>query len=323
MRIVKRILAGLAALIVLSVGAVLIKFYVLSPKYRDAADVKAPSSADAIERGRYLAWHVTACIGCHSEVDVTLSGEPVKPGREGSGRDFGDLPGFPGRVRAQNLTPDRETGIGAWTDGEVLRAMREGVGKDGRTLFPMMPYQSYAKSLSDADSLAIVAYLRTLKPIRNAVGSSSIDFPVSMFIRGVPAPLEQGAPPLPADRLERGKRLLTLASCHDCHDAFDDKRNAIPGRELSGGAEFPIPGKGSIYAANITSDKASGIGAYADEDLIRVFREGKNKSGRQLYAMPWPYYKGLTDDDLEALLLALRQTPPVVNAVPPPTFAAN
>ena len=218
--------------------------------------VLAGLAAEAIERGRYLAWHVTGCLGCHSEVDVTLSGEPVKPGREGSGRDFGEVPGFPGRLRAGNLTPDRETGIGAWTDGEMLRAMREGVGKDGRTLFPMMPYQSYAKALSDADSLAVIAYLRTLKPIKNAVEPSSIDFPVSMLIRGVPAPLEQGAPALPADSLERGQRLLTLASCHDCHDAIDDKRNVIPGRELSGGAEFPIPGKGSIYAANITSDKA-------------------------------------------------------------------
>jgi hypothetical protein len=230
------------------------------------------------------------------------------------------MPGFPGRVRAGNLTPDVDTGLGGWSDGEIVRAMREGVAKDGRALFPLMPYASFAKALGDADALAIVAYLRTLKPIKHAVEPSSIEFPVSMFIRAVPAPLERAAGPLPSEPLARGKRLLALASCHDCHDGFDEQRTPIPGKQLSGGAQFPVPGKGAIYAANITADKATGIGAYSDEDLVRVFREGQNKAGRTLYGMPWSYYNGLTDEDLTALIVALRQAPAVINPVPPPTF---
>ena len=72
-------------------------------------------------------------------------GDPPVEGKLGAGRDFGDLPGFPGHLRAPNLTPDKETGIGNFTDGEILRAMREGIGRDGRALFPQMPFQTYAQ----------------------------------------------------------------------------------------------------------------------------------------------------------------------------------
>ena len=78
--------------------------------------------------------------------------------------------------------------------------------------------------------------------------------------------------------------------------------------------------KGVVYAANITSDRATGIGAYTDEDILRAITRGVGKSGRMLYAMPWPYYGGMTDDDRRALVLALRAVPPVSNIVPDRTF---
>src|SRR5690349_12196014 len=112
MKILKRVLLGLALLLSLAVLALVVKFYVLSPKLRAPTEVKAPSTPEAIERGRYLANHVAACVACHSEVDEDQPGEPMREGRVGSGRDFGDLPGFPGHMRAANLTPDPETGIG-------------------------------------------------------------------------------------------------------------------------------------------------------------------------------------------------------------------
>jgi len=145
-----------------------------------------------------------------------------------------------------------------------------------------------------------------------------------MFIRAVPAPLERPAPPAPdgKDPLARGKWLLQVASCGDCHDtATFPSMEKIPGKALAGGNPFKIPGKGTIYTANITSDKATGIGAYSDEDLLRVLNEGKKKSGGDILAMPWTYYKGMSDDDKRALILALRATTPVVNAVPPPELA--
>src|SRR5262249_28870814 len=153
------------------------------------------------------------------------------------GRDFGDIPGFPGRIRPRNITPDKETGLGNWTDGEILRAMREGVSKDGHPLFPQMPYGTYGKYLGDEDALAIIAYLKTLKPIKNDPGPMQVNFPVSMFVRAAPQPLEASPPPAPStsDKMARGKWLLKVCSCSDCHDSFDDKRNPLPGKTLAGG----------------------------------------------------------------------------------------
>jgi hypothetical protein len=318
MKVVKKVLLALAGVLVLAIGLVLVKFYVLSPNVRAASDVKAPRTPEAIERGRYLAHHVTVCMGCHSQVDQTKPGEPIVEGRTGSGRDFGVLPGFPGHMRAANLTPDAETGIGKYTDGELLRAMREGIGRDGHVLFPFMPYANYAKTLSDADALAVIAYLRSLPPIKNELEPSTVDFPVSMFVRALPAPVTVSPPGQPpsSDPVARGNWLIKAGNCHDCHDSFNERHEPIPGKELSGGFEFALPGgKGSVFASNITSDPATGIGSYTDEDLMRVFSDGVNKAGRKLYGMPWSYYAGQTDEDKRALIAALRKVPPVSNVV--------
>lgn len=320
MKIVKRVVVALVALVALGALALLGRFYLMLPNVRAAQNLTAPSSPEAIERGRYLVHHVAGCVGCHSKVDTSKPGEPMVDGFVGAGRDFGTMEGFPGHVRAANITSDPETGIGSWSDGEIVRAMREGVSKDGRPLFPMMPYTTYARSLSDEDALAIVAYLRTLAPIKNDPGRTTIDFPVSMFVRAAPKPVDKVAGPAPAQGLERGKWLLDVAMCRDCHDTMDARRNPIPGKSLAGGTPMPIEGKGLIYSANITSDPTTGIGAYSDEDLMRVLSEGIGKAGRPLYGMPWPYYKGMTEADKRALIAALRTVPPVVNVVPPPTF---
>ncbi len=318
MKIVKRVLLAFVALVMLLALLAIVKFYVLSPTVRAATDAKAPSTPEAVERGRYLANHVAVCVGCHSEVDQNKPGEPMLEGRTGSGRDFGEMPGFPGHMRAANLTPDPETGIGNVSDGQLLRAMREGIGLDGHVLFPFMPYRTYAKALSDADALAIIAYFRSLPPIKNKVAASTVRFPVSMFVRALPAPVTASPPAEPpiTDLEARGQWLLTMGNCHDCHDVFNERHEPIAGKELAGGFEFTPTSKVSVFAANITSDKATGIGAYTDADLLRVFSEGVGKSGRPLYAMPWPYYAGQTADDKRALIAALRKVPPVTHAVP-------
>jgi len=317
----KKILIGAFGVVLLLVGLAIVKFYLLSPRFRAAPEMKAEASPDALARGQYLVDHVTGCLGCHSAIDETQSGEPPVPGRLGSGRDFGAMPGFPGHLIAPNLTPDKETGLGAWSDGEIARAIREGVSRDGHALFPMMPYVAYSKTLTDADVLAIIAYLRTLSPNKNDPGKTKIDFPVSMFIRAVPAPLTQAAAPPAADTLSRGQWLLTACSCHDCHDSVNARHEPIAGKALAGGMAMPIPGRGQVYAANISSDLATGIGAYSDDDLLRVLSSGKNKAGAPLYGMPWLYYSGLTETDKRALIAALRAGPAIVNAVPAPAFA--
>lgn len=315
-KIVVRVALALVALIALAVIAIVTKFYVLSPKMRPAPDVKAKASPEAIARGRYLVENVTACTGCHSPIDDTKPGDPPVPGKIGAGRDFGVFEGAPFHLRAPNLTPDKETGIGAWTDGEILRALREGVSRDGRPLFSQMPYLTYRETLSDDDALAVIAFLRTLPPVKNDVGRTTVDFPVSMFSRAAPAPLDKPPPPAPTDKLARGRWLLNVSSCHDCHDSFNERHEPIPGKSFAGGWKFPLPGGKAVYASNITSDKATGIGAYSDDDLRRVFDEGKGKNGRYLYVMPWAYYSGMTKEDKEALVAALREAPAVANAVP-------
>jgi cytochrome c553 len=307
--------------IVVAVLAAVTKFYILSPKMRAAQDMKAPNTPEAIAKGKYLANNVMACMSCHSDVKDE-PGEPVIPETLGRGRDFGDQPMLPGRIRARNLTPDPDTGLGKWTDGEIVRAMREGVSRDGRPLFPIMPYRTFGQYLSDDDALAIVAYLRSLQPIKHDPGLTQIKFPVSMFIRAVPQPVEKPAPPAPdnSDPAKRGAWLLKVASCSECHDSATPTMEKIPDKAYAGNNKFVIPGVGTVYTANITSDKATGIGAYSDEDILRAITEGKTKSGRDIYAMPWSVYRGMTDEDKKALLTAIRQIPAVNNPVSPPEF---
>jgi mono/diheme cytochrome c family protein len=319
LKTLKKILAGAVAVLLLAVVAIVVRFYVLLPKSRPAPVMTAPTTAEAIERGRYLVHHVAACIGCHSPVQEDVPGEPPVEAKLGSGRDFGDI-GGPIHIRARNLTSDKDTGIGGWTDGEIARAMREGVSKDGSPLFPQMPYLTYRETLSDGEVLDIIAYLRTLKPVKNEPGRTSVNFPISMFIRGAPQPLETPPPPppSPSDKKGRGEWLLKTCSCGDCHDSRDERMDKIPGKRLAGGMKFPLPnGKGFAIAPNISSDKATGIGSYSDDDVRRVIDEGKGKSGKNLYVMPWSYYKGLTREDKDALISALREVPPVANLVPP------
>lgn len=312
----KMIGGGVIAVPVLGIIGVMSFFYGCRPRSRPAPVMSAPTSAEAIARGKYLVHNVAACVGCHSTVQEDVSGEPPVEAKLGAGRDFGDF-GGPVHIRASNITPDKDHGLGGWTDGEIARAIREGVGKDGRNLFPQMPYLTYRETLSDGEVLDIIAYLRTLKPVADDPGKTSVSFPVSMFIRGVPQPLEQVAPPAPSpsDRMARGKWLLKTASCHDCHDSVDERMQKIPGKPFGGGMKFTT-GKGTFYASNISSDKASGIGSYSTDDILRVLKEGKGKSGRTLYVMPWSYYKGMTGEDLDALVAALKEEPPTANIVP-------
>lgn len=317
MRFLRRFVQVVVGLLLIAIVGLATRFYALAPASRPPTHVRAPRSPEAIARGEYLANHVLACTGCHSQVHVDQPGEPIVEGKTGSGRVFPDDPTFPDwHIVGPNLTPDRETGLGAWTDGEILRAMREGVGRDGRPLFPMMPYQTYAKNLGDAEALDVIAYLRSLPAIRNRTPPTQIGFPVSMFIRAVPRPLPHPVKSAPRQGLARGRWLLEVASCGDCHTTFDDKRDPIPGHYLAGGNPFPIPERGTLYTPNITSDRATGIGSYTDEDLRRAIFEGYGKDGRRLLGMPWWYYAGMTESDRAALVQALRGVRAVSHAVP-------
>ncbi|HUS30739.1 MAG TPA: c-type cytochrome [Kofleriaceae bacterium] len=321
MKWVKRIAMVLGVLLVLAVGFVVVFFYVLHPKSRSAPSMTAPNTPEAIARGEYLAQHVLGCALCHSPIDESKPGDEVLAGQLFAGRVFPVKEmGFPGTLNGPNLTPDKTAGIGAWTDGEVARAIREGVDRNGKTLFPMMPYTRF-KRLTDEDTLAVIAYLRSVPPIATKVPRSEINFPVSMFIRLAPAPLAGSPPAWPTDTVERGKILLEVMSCIDCHTPMV-KGKLVDGREFSGGNRFK-GAFGDVHSSNITPDQATGIGAYSDDDLMRVFKEGKGKDGRTLWVMPWRALQGTKDEDLRAVIAALRTLKPIQNVVPAPNVTAK
>jgi len=178
----------------------------------------------------------------------------------------------------------------------------------------MMPYTSF-RDLPDEDALAIVAYLRSVEPIRNAVARTDVPFPVSMFVRMAPRPVETPPPAWPTEPVARGRLLLRLSSCGDCHTPME-RGHPVEGMELAGGRQFLGP-FGTVSTPNITSDRAAGIGALGDEDLERVLREGRRKDGRLLWIMPWSATRAYSDQDLDALIAALREVPPNGNLVPP------
>ena len=137
---------------------------------------------------------------------------------EGSG-EVEPYDGLPGRIVAPNLTPDKETGAGNWTDDMFARAIREGIGHDGRALFPLMPYQNF-REMSDEDLASVVVYLRSLPPVHHELPKTEIIFPVKYLIRSVPEPLtRRGAATINPDTEPEkyARSLARIAGCADCH----------------------------------------------------------------------------------------------------------
>src|SRR5574338_144741 len=158
-----------------------IYFNLTYPKTLPAVEIKFDATEERIARGDYLVNHVTVCLSCHSQRDWSIYSGPIIPGTEGmGGQKFED--GVPGTLYAGNITP---SGIGEWTNGEILRAITTGVTRDNRVLFPLMPYPEY-HNLSMEDLYSIIAYIRNLKPIVHEVPSSSIDFPMNVIIKTMP-----------------------------------------------------------------------------------------------------------------------------------------
>jgi hypothetical protein len=285
----------------------------VGPRTRELTDRRFEATPARLERGGYLVNGVLGCLYCHTERDRTLPGGPPKAGHEGSGAAFVE-PDLPGKLYASNITPDVETGIGNWTDDMIARAVREGIGGDGRALFPVMPYQNY-RLLSDEDLASVVVYLRSLPPVRNALPATEIVFPVSRLIMSVPQPITEAvAEPTFADPIARGEYMSTLASCADCHTPSDDQGARLPGMEFAGG--FVLNGFSGkpIAALNLTSD-ASGIPYYDEMTFLNTLRIGRIGARLIDPAMPWSLYRNMTDDDLKDLYAFIKQLKPVVHHV--------
>ncbi len=300
-------------------ATVLVYMRTASPKSRPASAETVELSPARTARGEYLVRHVLACLGCHSKRDFNRYGAPIVGHPGAGGRCMNEKWGMPGRVCAPNLTPDKATGLGTWTDGEVMRAIREGVDRHGDALFPLMPYTAY-RVMSDDDVRAVVAYLRTLKRRSAEVEPSHIDFPVSFFISRVPQPLDGPvSAPKRAENKRYGEYLATIAGCKGCHTPTDDKKRPLPGMEFAGGFAFESP-FGTIRSPNITPHR-TGLGSLSKEAFVKRFRAFQGEKARRAVSpsqntpMPWLEYAGMDTLDLGAIYEYLRSVPPIDHAV--------
>jgi hypothetical protein len=311
-----KVLLVVVVVLVVAAGVASVKMFgpraFLGPRSRPLTARTFQRTPARLERGKYLVRAVLACMDCHSPHDWTKHDAPALAGMEGAGAEM-ELAGGPGRVVASNLTPDPETGAGTWTDDMLARAVREGIGHDGRALFPIMPYGLYQR-LPDEDLASIVVYLRSLAPVRNALPQTEIVFPVKYIMRNDPQPITSpvAAPGL-SDPLKRGGYLAKLIGCEECHTAVDNHHNPIPGTEFAGGQVFE--GRwGKVASANLTPDP-SGIPYYDEVLFIRVMRTGVVGSRELNQFMPWWVFRNMTDQDLAAIFTYLRTLKPIAHRV--------
>jgi mono/diheme cytochrome c family protein len=265
------------------------------------------------ERGFYLVNTIMAYGNCHSPRDG--DGKPIV-GREFSGGLSFATPAF--IATAPNITPDTETGIGDWSDAEIKRALVEGMRPDhgrlaGVPLAAIMPANFY-KGLLTEDLDAVVAYLHTVKPIRNEIADPVYKVPVR---RDAYPDAEAGFnKAMFADPVRRGAYLVTIGHCMDCHatrtQGISDYKNGLG----HGGRVFPLreedPNGPKSVAANLTSDPAVGIGAWTDQDIRRAIAHGISRDGHALKPpMAFAYYAALKESDLSDIIAYLRTLPPL------------
>ena len=284
-----------------------------SPPAGPADDAKKedPQKQARLARGRYLVEGPAACFACHSDVDWKAPWTPVLAGRKGGGAKFPeeDIP-FP--LYSSNISPDPVTGAGNWTDEQLARAIREGIGHDGRRLFPVMPYMNY-RVMSDEDLASIIVYLRSLPPVRNALPTTELPEPVKASLPP-PRPVSAPVPPVDSSNpIKRGAYLVALANCVECHTPVDVQGRPLPGLDFAGGRILKGPW-GEVASANITPDP-SGISYYDQKLFLQVLHTGHVRTRKLNPIMLSGYYRNMTDEDINAIYAYLSTLPPVSHRV--------
>lgn len=313
----RKIALSLLAIVLVATVGFFVWFGIVLPRDIPVPAVVLPTAPDEIERGRYLAKHVAVCIDCHSARDWRFFSGPIIEGTLGRGGErFDESSGLPGVVIARNITP---AALGDWSDGEIHRAITGGLRRNGKAMFPLMPYDAY-RFMAEEDVLAIIAYLRTLQPIENDVPDHRLNFPLNLIVNSIPQP----AAPRPvnrADPVEYGRYLATIAGCRWCHTPVDERQQSIAAMEVAGGHEFRM-GDYVVRASNLTPDAETGLGNWSREDFIGRFRRYAGENGRIPVGpgdfntiMSWTLYADLSDADLTAIYAYLVQLPAIGNRV--------
>ncbi|MHA7110535.1 c-type cytochrome [Sunxiuqinia elliptica] len=316
-RKVIRILAYGVGFFVLVIALVLSYIKVMLPNVGEAPTITVEITDERLQRGEYLANHVMVCMDCHSERDYSIFTAPMVAGTEGQGGELFDQNlGFPGRYISPNITPAK---LGNWTDGEIFRAVTSGVAKDGRALFPIMPHPNYGK-LDKEDIYAVIAYIRSLKPIKHETEASASDFPMNLIINTIPKEAQLSTRPAETDLINYGKYLVTAASCNDCHTR--QEKGQFVGQPFAGGMEFKFPDGAILRSANITPHE-TGIGSWNEEQFIQRFKAFSKSDytphrvppGEFQTLMPWTFYAEMKTEDLKAIYAYLKTLEPVDQTV--------
>lgn len=271
-----------------------------------AAPAAAPAAEpDAVARGAYLA-AAAGCGECHT--DTKHGGKPFAGGRA-IATPFGTF-------YSPNITPDRETGIGGWSDAQFLRALRYGLAPDGTNYYPAFPYTSFTK-IEDSDVLAIKAYLFSLPPVRQKNRPHDLRFPFSWRFLLTPWKwlfFETGpfrSDPQRSAAYNRGAYLVTaLAHCGECHTPRNWLGATEPDRFLAGTAHGP-DGK---PVPNITPDRATGIGAWSEDDIVTLLKDGQKPDFDFVGGLMGEVVDGtakLTDADRRAIAVYIKSLPAI------------
>lgn len=259
----------------------------------------AYAQSDLVTRGSYLVNTIMTCGNCHT---------PHGPAGEDMSKAFSgglswDEPPF--KVTAPNITQDKQTGIGNWTDADIKHLLRTGIRPNGVAIASVMPTGFYG-IITDRDMDAIVAYLRTLKPIENQVPAPIYKFPAPpQIFPGSEKPYTEATL---KDPLKNGFYLATIGHCMECHTPMVKGRHPWD-RIGAGGFEFPGPWGVSV-SRNITSSTDKGLGGWTDAQIKRAITQGIDKDGAHLKPpMGFSHYAMMTDADLNDVIAYLRTVP--------------
>jgi mono/diheme cytochrome c family protein len=255
-----------------------------------------------VERGRYLVESIAGCGNCHTPKGKR--GQPVLAKKLAGGFTFKEKP-FD--AVAANITPDKETGIGSWTNAQIIRAIREGIRPDGSLIGPPMPFELYRK-ISDTDVRAIVAYLRTVKPVRNKVKKS---------VYRMPLPKSWGPPVGKVADVDRSNKVAygaylagPMGHCTECHTPMKKGRRVWSMTGV-GGQAFRGPW-GVAVARNITPHPDDGIGKWTAAQIRRAIQKGVSADGSPLKPpMAFGWYAKIKRGDMDAIVAYLQSLKPL------------
>jgi len=277
------------------------------------ADLNVASDSLMIEKGRYLATGPAHCVDCHIPIELVLENEGQNELPMSGG--FGiEIP--PGKFYAPNLTPDLDTGIGKYNDGEIYRMLRYNIRPDGRACIDFMPFIN----MVDEDIYSIIAYLRSQEKVKNKMPERELSFLGKLlFAFGAIAP---GVPDEPILKniekdisAEYGKYLAyAVTNCRGCHTERDLKSGKFIGEDYAGGMTFGPDTftKGWVFVSpNLTPDKKTGIMTDWDEDTFIA----RINAGRvyETSPMPWGAFQRIDENDLKAIYSFLKTLKPVNN----------